>query len=177
MEAFARTSHYQFPPPIQTLPSNPILSLQWSDLFSRDLIILVENPQYLERDLNGAGKLLYFTPILLPTEKILWRQDYRDWRTNHAWPRGRFRLTEEIMISGWVGALRTRGLDFITERGLVVDEVRFWDNDPTDQKFCHFHPQLCPNMAFLLGNPLYYFTFHCITLRFFWTPSVELNVG
>ena len=74
-----------------------------------------------------------------------------------AWPRGRFRLTEEIMIPGWVGALRTRGLDFITERGLVVDEVRFWDNDPTDQKFCHVHPQLCPNMAFLLGNPLYFY--------------------
>ena len=136
------------------------------NLLSRDLIILAENPPFaifgavsMERgncyiSAPYCSKLLHFTPILLRWEKILWRQDYRDWRTNHAWPRGRFRLTEEIMISGWVGALRTKGLDFITERGLVVDEVRFWDNDPTDQKFCHFHPQLCPNMAFLLGNPL-----------------------
>ena len=104
-----------------------------------------------------CSKLLHFTLILVLREKILWRQDYRDWRTNHAWPRGRFRLTGAGVIPGGVGALRTRGLDFITERGLVVDEVRFWDNDPTDQKFCHVHPQLCPNMAFLLGNPLYFY--------------------
>ena len=69
-----------------------------------------------------------------------------------------------------VGTLRTRGLDFITERGLVVDEVRFWDNDPTDQKFCHVHPQLCPNMAFLLGNPLY---FYVSSGRLLWSWMLE----
>ena len=65
IEADARTSHYQFLAPIQTLCSNPISSLQWSQLFSRDLIILVENPpRTIFGGLNGAGKLLYFTPIL-----------------------------------------------------------------------------------------------------------------
>ena len=65
VEAGARTSRYQFLPPIQTFRSNPILSLQWSELFSRDLIILLENPPFaIFGRLNGAGKLLYFTPIL-----------------------------------------------------------------------------------------------------------------
>ena len=65
MEAGAKTSRYQFLPPIQTFRSNPILSLQWSELFSRDLIILLENPPFaIFGRLNGAGKLLYFTPIL-----------------------------------------------------------------------------------------------------------------
>ena len=63
IEAGAKTSHYQFLAPIQTLCSNPISSLQWSQLFSRDLIILVENPpRTIFGGLNGAGKLLYFTP-------------------------------------------------------------------------------------------------------------------
>ena len=30
-----------------------------------------------------CSKLLHFTLILVLREKILWRQDYRDWRTNH----------------------------------------------------------------------------------------------
>ena len=35
-----------------------------------------------------CSKLLHFNLILLPREKILWRQDYRDWRTNHVWEGG-----------------------------------------------------------------------------------------
>ena len=96
VEAVARTSHYQFQAPIQTVCSNPISSLHWSRLFSRDLIILVENPppRTIFGGLNGAGKLLYFTPILpeIATfhphiaslgKDFVARQDYRDWGTNH----------------------------------------------------------------------------------------------
>ena len=87
------------------------LSISWlrsNILFKSNFIPAVVGPflsglDYFRREssfaifggLNGAGKLLYFTPycskllhftlILLPREKILWRQDYRDWRTNHVW--------------------------------------------------------------------------------------------
>ena len=82
-------------------------------LFSLRILLL----QYLEVSMERgncyisphiARKLLHFTLILLPREKILWRQDYRDWRTNHVWAGGereRTRRAWEIMNSE-VGGLQ-----------------------------------------------------------------------
>ena len=45
--------------------SNPISSLQWSEFSPGTWLFCLRILLYLELRLNGAGKLLYFTPILL----------------------------------------------------------------------------------------------------------------
>ena len=45
--------------------SNPISSLQWSEFSPGTWLFCLRILLYLEPRLNGAGKLLYFTPILL----------------------------------------------------------------------------------------------------------------